>query len=134
MAAAATPSNSDLQVVRLDPDPAGPGSDTTLHAFVANGGPDTTASPFTVIVELPYGFTAHGPYFPASCVSWLNNNMVQCAFPAGLPALRTATALIPIHVDPSVPHGTKADWHLEVFSEDHHYESDESTLFTLTVS
>ncbi|MDH6130417.1 hypothetical protein P3T39_007410, partial [Kitasatospora sp. GP82] len=43
-------------------------------------------------------------------------------------------ALIPIHVDPGVPHGATATGHLEVFSEDDHYEPDESTLFTLTVS
>ncbi|MDH6126168.1 hypothetical protein [Kitasatospora sp. GP82] len=91
-------SNSDLAVVRLDPDPVKPGGKTTVHAFVANLGPDRTASPFSVIVVLPWPAKAEGPYFPTSCQPIAAGSAVVCTFPAGLSTLRTATALIPARV------------------------------------
>ncbi|MFD7735490.1 hypothetical protein ACFV6F_34530 [Kitasatospora phosalacinea] len=96
LGATAAPSDSDLQVVRLDPDPVAPGGTTTVHGFVANGGPQTAGSPFTVVVDLPPGFSPAGPYFPSSCTAV--GRTVSCTFPAGLPPLRSATALVPVRV------------------------------------
>ncbi|GAA4871888.1 hypothetical protein [Kitasatospora terrestris] len=131
---AAAPSHADLQVVRLDPDPAAPGGLTTVHAFVANGGPDRTASPFTVLVDLPAGFTAEGPFFPDGCAVSLAGHLVRCTFPAGLPALRTATALIPVRVDAHVPPGTRAEGRVRVTGADDADQRNDRTAFTLTVS
>ncbi|MFG2818307.1 hypothetical protein ACGFX4_02665 [Kitasatospora sp. NPDC048365] len=131
--AAALPSHADLQVVRLDPDPAAPGGLTTVHAFVANGGPDRTASPFTVLVDLPAGFTAEGPFFPENCTVSLAGHLVRCTFPAGLPALRTATALIPVRVNAYVPPGTRAEGHVRVAGADDTVPANDRTAFTLTV-
>ncbi|WP_344337674.1 hypothetical protein [Kitasatospora putterlickiae] len=102
-AAAALPSDSDLYVVRMDPDAAPPGGTTTVHAFIGNLGPDTTASPFTVVVTLPEGVTAEGPYFPENCYAFQEGHRVRCTFPAGLPRFRSATALVPVRLAATVP-------------------------------
>ncbi|MFJ1751456.1 hypothetical protein [Kitasatospora sp. NPDC088134] len=127
-------SDSDLLVVRLDPDPVEPGGTTTVHAFVANGGPERTASPFTVLVELPAGFTAEGPYFPASCTASAAGRRVGCTFPAGLPPLRSATALVPVRADPHLPHGLTAAGQVRVVGADDHGPANDLTPFTLLVS
>ncbi|MFB7667350.1 hypothetical protein ACFC1R_25980 [Kitasatospora sp. NPDC056138] len=117
-ATAAAPSDSDLLLVRLDPDPAPPGGDTTVHAVVANGGPDRTASPISVVIALPAGFTAHGPYFPSSCTVSAVGHLVRCTFPPGLRYGQVATALIPARVDPAVPPGTTAEGQIVAFGPD----------------
>jgi len=134
VAAAAVPSDSDLRVVRLDPDRAAPGGTTTVHGFVANGGPDRTASPFTVLIDLPPGFTAEGPYFPTSCAASFGGHLLSCTFPAGLPSLRTATVLAPVRVGRDVPPGTVAEGHVRVVGVDDRHPADDSTAFTLTVA
>ncbi|MEU6233628.1 hypothetical protein [Kitasatospora sp. NPDC047058] len=98
----AAPSRSDLEVVRMDADPAAPGGTTTVHAFVANGGPDRTASPFTVVITLPAGVRPEEPFFPENCYVFQNGHRVRCSFPAGLGALRSATALVPVRLDTTV--------------------------------
>jgi hypothetical protein len=130
----AAPSNSDLEVVRLDADAAPPGGRTVVHAFVANLGPEQTASPFTVVVDLPRGFTAEGPYFPATCRAGALGRRVRCTFGPSLARLRTATALVPVHVDARVPSCTKAEGHIRVFSVDDRDPRNDSTPFTLSVS
>ncbi|MEU8919905.1 hypothetical protein AB0D10_03075 [Kitasatospora sp. NPDC048545] len=104
-AVVAAPSHSHLEVVRLDPGPAVPGGTTTIHAFVANYGPDTTASPFTVTVTLPEGVTAEGPYFPEDCQVVALGRQVRCVFGPGLKEGRSATALVPVRLSPAVPLG-----------------------------
>lgn len=133
-AVAAPPGNSDLEVVRLDPDAAAPGGTTTVHGFVANQGPDRTVSPFTVLVDLPHGFTAEGPFFPAGCQVLAAGHRVRCVFPAGLPRYGTATALVPVRVDSDVPPGTVAEGHVTVWSVDDHQPANNRTAFALTVS
>ncbi|WP_033212240.1 hypothetical protein [Kitasatospora phosalacinea] len=130
--ATAAPSDSDLRAVRLDPDPAPPGGTTTVHAFVANGGPETAGSPFTVLVDLPPGFTPAGPYFPSSCTA--TGRTVSCAFPAGLPPLRSATALVPVRAGAHLPHGLKTVGQVRVVSADDRDPASDRTPFTLTVS
>ncbi|WP_405980172.1 hypothetical protein [Streptomyces sp. NBC_00158] len=104
--AAAAPSNSDLEVVRIDPDAAPPGGTTTIHGFVANLGPETTNSPMTVTITLPRGATAEGPYFPEDCEATPNGRRVRCVFPPGLKANRSATALVPLSLDRDLAVGT----------------------------
>jgi len=130
---APAPSNSDLEVVRLDPAAAPPGGRTVVHAFVANGGPEQTASPFTVVVRLPLGSTAQGPYFPEDCRAEARGRLVRCTFGPGLARLRTATALIPVRVDADVPPGTKAEGHVQVVSVDDRDPRNDRTPFTLSV-
>ncbi|GAA2114982.1 hypothetical protein GCM10009759_59690 [Kitasatospora saccharophila] len=130
--AAAATSDSDLKVVRLDPDPVAPGGTTTVHAFVANGGPQTAGSPFTVLVELPPGFTPAGPYFPSSCTA--TGRTVSCTFPAGLPPLRSATALVPVRADAGLPHGLRTVGQVRVVSADDRNPVNNRTPFALTVS
>ncbi|MGY6022721.1 hypothetical protein [Streptomyces spinosirectus] len=129
----AMPSDSDLKVVRLDPAAAPPGGSTVVHAFVANAGPERTASPFTVVVRLPSGFTAEGPYFPEDCRAEARGRLVRCTFGAGLAALRTATALVPVRVDTDVTPGTRAEGHVQVIGADDHDPRDDRTPFTLSV-
>ncbi|MET8541874.1 hypothetical protein ABZW03_14635, partial [Kitasatospora sp. NPDC004799] len=131
--AAARPSNSDLEVVRLDPDPAAPGGTTTVHAFVGNGGPDTTASPFTVTVTLPAGVRPEGPYFPSDCQVLNNGRTVRCVFAPGLPEGRSATALIPVRLDPGLPVGRLSGGSVAVRSADDRNESNNRQPFDITV-
>ncbi|WP_369389889.1 hypothetical protein AB5J72_21300 [Streptomyces sp. CG1] len=100
---AAAPSDSDLEVVRLDATAAPPGGSTVVHAFVASLGPEQTASPFTVVVTLPPGFTAEGPYFPEDCSAEALGRLVRCTFAPGLAPYRTTTALVPVRVHADVP-------------------------------
>ncbi|MFE2108939.1 hypothetical protein ACFXAF_24175, partial [Kitasatospora sp. NPDC059463] len=102
-ASAVQSSDSDLFVIRMDPDAATPGGTTTVHAFVGNLGPDTTASPFTVVVTLPAGVTAEGPYVPENCYAFQEGHRVRCTFPAGLAPYRSATALVPVRLAATVP-------------------------------
>ncbi|WP_329499535.1 hypothetical protein [Kitasatospora herbaricolor] len=94
---------SDLHVGRADPEAVHPGGSTTVHAFVTNGGPDRTASGFTVLVVLPAGTRAEGPFFPESCQVSEDGRRVRCSFPPGLSSLRSATALVPVRVAPDTP-------------------------------
>lgn len=130
--AAAAPSNSDLEVIRLDPDEAPPGGTTTVHAFVANRGPDTTASPFTVLVTLPEGFTPQYPYFPSDCEVLRHGRLVRCVFGAGLKPLKTATALVPVRLDPELRPGTYHG-HVEVRSADDQVADNNRQPFDLVV-
>ncbi|MER8182136.1 hypothetical protein [Kitasatospora sp. NPDC094015] len=132
-AVGAAPGGSDLRVVRLDPDPAAPGGTTTLHGFVANGGPDRTAAGFTVLAELPAGFTFEGPFFPDSCTTSGAGHLLRCTFPAGLGAGRSATVLAPVRVAREVPPGTRAEGHLLVSGADDRHPADDGTPFTLSV-
>ncbi|MEK2489714.1 hypothetical protein WN990_09135 [Kitasatospora purpeofusca] len=132
-AAAARPSDSDLYVVRIDPDPAAPGGTTTLHAFVGNLGPDRTASPFTVVVTLPPGVTSEEPYFPEDCYPFQNGHRVRCTFPAGLPKFRSATALIPLRLSPDVPLGELAGGFVAVRGDDDRNEANNREPFTIQV-
>ena len=93
--------SADLVVVSLptDPDPVSAGGTTTVHAFVANQGPDEAGS-FTVTVSLPDGASPQGPYFPTNCAVLPDRNAVSCTFQAGLPSARTATALVPVQIAP----------------------------------
>ncbi|MFF4360048.1 hypothetical protein [Streptomyces sp. NPDC001604] len=130
---AAAPSNSDLEVVRFDPAAAPPGGRTVVHAFVANRGPERTGSPFTVVVRLPSGFTAQGPYFPEDCRAEARGRLVRCSFGPGLARMRTATALVPVRVDADVPPGTKAEGHVQVVSVDDRDPRNDRMPFTLSV-
>ncbi|MFE2721096.1 hypothetical protein [Kitasatospora sp. NPDC059327] len=127
------PSDSDLEVVRLDPDPAVPGGTTTLHAFVANRGPDRTASPFTVVITLPEGVTAEEPFFPEDCYTFQNGHRVRCTFPAGLPKFRSATALIPLRLAATVPLGELAGGYVAVRGDDDRNEANNRQPFTIQV-
>ncbi|MFI9359775.1 hypothetical protein ACIG5E_01730 [Kitasatospora sp. NPDC053057] len=130
---AAARSHSDLEVTRMDPDPAPPGGRTTVHAFVANRGPDTTASPFTVIVTLPDGVTPQGPYFPADCAVLRGGRTVRCVFEAGLKQGRSATALVPVRVSRDVPTGVLTGGSVEVHSPDDRDERNNRQPFDLNV-
>ncbi|MFD7452493.1 hypothetical protein [Kitasatospora sp. NPDC059827] len=117
-AVAARPSDSDLEVVRLDPDPAPSGGTTTVNALIANRGPDTTASPFTVVVTLPKGVAPEGPYFPEDCEVAEHGRQVRCVFGPGLKEGRTRTALVPVYLSPDLPLGTLGGGSVEVHSVD----------------
>ncbi|MEU9040235.1 MULTISPECIES: hypothetical protein [unclassified Kitasatospora] len=133
-AVVAAPSDSDLEVVRIDPAPAAPpGGSTTVHGFVANRGPDTTASPFTVVVTLPKGVTPEGPYYPDNCGVLQNGHRVRCVFGPGLPPLRTATALVPVRLDPDLPLGKLSGGWVAVRSADDRDESNNRQPFDITV-
>ncbi|MEV6978818.1 hypothetical protein [Kitasatospora sp. NPDC093806] len=132
-AVAARPSNSDLYVVRIDPDPAPPGGETVLHAFVGNLGPDRTASPFTIVVTLPEGVTSEEPYFPEDCYPFQNGHKVRCTFPAGLGQFRSATAQIPLRLGPGVPLGTLTGGYVKVRSDDDRNEANNRQPFEIQV-
>ncbi|MBO1416823.1 hypothetical protein [Streptomyces sp. FH025] len=134
LAVAAEPSRSELEVVRIDPDAAPPGGTTTVHAFVANRGPDSTASPFTVVVHLPHGVTAEGPYFPSDCQVFRGGRQVRCVFGPGLPPLRSATALVPVRLDPELRAGRLDGGWVAVHSADDRDGSDHRQPFDLTVA
>ncbi|MFJ9604915.1 hypothetical protein ACIRS1_00995 [Kitasatospora sp. NPDC101176] len=127
------PSNSDLEVVRIDPDPAPPGGSTTIHAFVGNGGPDTTASPFTVVVTLPEGVTPEEPFFPEDCEVFQNGHRVRCVFPAGLKSGRSATALVPVRLSPDLPLGPLQGGWVAVRSADDKDETNNRKPFEIRV-
>ncbi|MFD4393957.1 hypothetical protein ACFV84_06165 [Kitasatospora sp. NPDC059811] len=131
--AAPAASRSDLEVVRLDPDAAPPGGTTTIHAFIANRGPDTTAAPFTVLVTLPPGVTPEGPYYPEDCEVRLNGRQVRCVFPAGLPPLRSATALVPVRLSPDLPIGRLTGGSVAVRDVDDPDEGNNRQPFDITV-
>ncbi|MFI8365217.1 hypothetical protein ACIGD1_34330 [Streptomyces sp. NPDC085612] len=107
---------SDLEVVRIDPDPAVPGGTTTVYAHVVNLGPDTTTAPFTVTVHLPPDATAEGPFFPDTCrVTLLSRGSnVRCTFPRGLGSNRTASAEVPIRLSPDTPLGNLNGGYVQV--------------------
>ncbi|MFF1905806.1 hypothetical protein [Kitasatospora sp. NPDC058218] len=132
-AAAPVRSDSDLQVVRIDPDAAAPGGTTTVHAFVGNLGPDRTASPFTVVVTLPEGVTPEGPFFPENCSVFQNGHRVRCVFPAGLPKFQSATALIPVRLSPDLPAPSTLTGWVAVRSDDDRNEANNKQSFELSV-
>ncbi|MGW2542957.1 hypothetical protein ACWC5I_19315 [Kitasatospora sp. NPDC001574] len=134
-AAPATPavSDSDLEVVRLDPDAAAPGGTTTVHAFISNTGPERTASAFTVVVTLPEGVTAEGPFFPENCYEFQNGHRVRCTFPAGLGVYRSATALIPVRLATTVPLGNLEGGYVAVRGDDDHNEANNRQPFAIEV-
>ncbi|MGV9270642.1 hypothetical protein ACWDRR_39065 [Kitasatospora sp. NPDC003701] len=120
-AQAALPSNSDLEVIRLDPDPAAPGGTTTVHAFVANGGPQKTANSFTVTVRLPRHVEPGEPFYPEDCQATqglLGIWTVRCTFPAGLDPVQSVTALVPIRVSEDAPLGELTGGRVSVSSID----------------
>ncbi|MFI2606810.1 hypothetical protein [Kitasatospora sp. NPDC018619] len=127
------PSDSDLEVVRLDPDQAVPGGTTTVRAFVANGGPGTTASPFTVLVTLPEGVTPQGPFFPSDCQVTGRGRVVRCVFGPGLRQGRSATALVPVRLDPELPVGRLRGGSVSVRSVDDRNEGNNRQPFDITV-
>ncbi|MFF2041997.1 hypothetical protein ACFVVX_16340 [Kitasatospora sp. NPDC058170] len=129
----AAASKSDLEVVRIDPDAAAPGGTTTLHAFIANLGPDRTASSFRVTVTLPEGVTPEEPFFPEDCQVIQNGHRVRCVFPAGLPAYDSATALIPLRLAPTVPLGELTGGYVAVRSDDDQKENNNREPFTIQV-
>ncbi|MGW2250412.1 hypothetical protein ACWCXH_09450 [Kitasatospora sp. NPDC001660] len=111
------PSHSHLEVVHIDPDAAPPGGTTTVHAFVANQGPNT-APAFTVLVTLPDGVTPQGPFFPDDCAVVERGHQVRCVFGPGLREGRSATALIPVRLSPDVPVGLLGGGSVAVRSAD----------------
>ncbi|MGW2997881.1 hypothetical protein ACWDA9_41720, partial [Streptomyces sp. NPDC001193] len=132
-AVAAASSNSDLEVVRLDPDAAPPGGTAEVHGYISNVGPEQTASPFTVEVTLPEGVTAQEPFFPEDCTESENGRRVRCTFPAGLAVFRSATAHIPIRIDPTVPIGDVEGGSVTVTSHDDHNSANNRQPFTIEV-
>lgn len=133
LSAPARPSNSDLEVVRLDPDPAAPGGTTTVHAFVANLGPETTASPFTITVTLPEGVTAQRPFFPTDCKDLGDGHLVRCTFGPGLREGRSATALVPLYLSPGLEPGTLTGGSVSVQSVDDRNERNNRQSFDVSV-
>ncbi|GAB2704046.1 hypothetical protein [Kitasatospora kifunensis] len=105
---AAASSDSHLRVVSLEPEPAPAGGETTVRAFVANEGPETTANPIKLTINFPRGSFAAEPFFPPfpTCFPGMGGHSVTCTFPAGLRPGRTATALIPAAVYENTPVGT----------------------------
>ncbi|KJK56507.1 hypothetical protein [Saccharothrix sp. ST-888] len=134
VAIAQTPADYHLSVVRIDPNPITPGGSTTVHAFIANTGPDTTDVPFTVTVTLPDGVTATGPYFPDNCRANGSASRVRCTFPAGLPALATATALVPVTASTLITRSASLQGLVSVQSAHDHHPGDTASPFTVTVT
>ncbi|MGW3074406.1 MULTISPECIES: hypothetical protein [unclassified Kitasatospora] len=131
--AVARPSASDLEVVRSDPDAATPGGTTTVRAFAGNGGPESTASPFTVLVSLPEGVSPEGPFFPSDCQVTGHGRVVRCVFGPGLREGRSATALIPVRLDPELPAGRLSGGSVTVRSADDRNEGNNRQPFDITV-
>lgn len=125
-------SPADLGVVRYDPDPAPAGGSTTVHALVSNEGPHT-AGDFTVTVRAPHGSHVSGPYFPANCQPDTTATEVVCAFPAGLPRYRSATALVPLKLDRGVS-GVLSGGRITVRGKDDPNPRNNSLSFTVRVS
>jgi hypothetical protein len=74
-----------------------------VNVLVVNNGPDTSASPHSVQVTLPNGATTTGASFPSACTTSAQGTVVICTFPPGLPALRTATVLLPVQISATAP-------------------------------
>ncbi|MFE9222931.1 hypothetical protein ACFYN3_42620 [Streptomyces lavendulae] len=126
-------SRSDLEAVRLDPDPALPGGTTEVHAFVVNLGPERTASPFQVTLRVPNGLTILRPQYPNDCVP-SQDRVITCTFPPGLNYLETATAIIPVRVDATVPAGTTYKGCVTVAGNDDTNRHNNRTPITFTIS
>ncbi|MFH7599470.1 hypothetical protein WDV06_30870 [Streptomyces racemochromogenes] len=131
--APAVPSHSELEVLRIDPDDVVPGGSTTLHAYVANLGPDTTGSAMIITVDLPPRTQALGDFYPEDCEPSANKRHVRCEFPAGLRSGRSATALVPILVDGHVPVGQTLKGSFRVSSPDDRNVSNNRTAFEVKV-
>ncbi|GLX21158.1 hypothetical protein Slala02_13780 [Streptomyces lavendulae subsp. lavendulae] len=126
-------SNSDLSVVRIEPDPTAPGGLTTVHAFVSNDGPDTTASTMVVTIGLPRMTRAEKPFFPDGCEVSANERLVRCEFGPGLKATRSATALVPFRLSADLEVGrTLRGWY-SVSSPDDRHPSNNRTEFEVKV-
>ncbi|MFI6817824.1 hypothetical protein ACIBG7_35905 [Nonomuraea sp. NPDC050328] len=132
--ALANVSSSDLEVVRIDPDAITPGGVTTVRGFVANKGPDRTASPFSVVVTLPDGVVPEGPIFPANCQTFPQHNQVRCSFPPGLGTFQTATALIPVRVDPGIEGPATLRGCVQVYSRDDRNTANNRQPFDIQVN
>ncbi|MDH6130415.1 hypothetical protein [Kitasatospora sp. GP82] len=74
-----------------------------MNVLVVNNGPDESASPHDVQVTLPSGATTTGASFPSACTTSAQGTVVNCTFPPGLPALRTATVLLPVQTSTTAP-------------------------------
>lgn len=133
VAAAIRPSNSDLEVIRIDPYSVAPGGTTTVHALIGNAGPERTASPFTVVITLPEGVTPEGPFFPEDCAVFQNGHRVRCVFPAGLPRFQTATAAVPVRIADAVPIGDLTGGYVAVRSDDDRIPGNDRQPFTIPV-
>lgn len=59
------------------------------------------AGKFTVTVTVPDGATLQQPSFPQDCTVTPDGHSVSCPFRAGLQADQTATASVPVQLDPS---------------------------------
>ncbi|MFE9425530.1 hypothetical protein ACFYNO_21470 [Kitasatospora sp. NPDC006697] len=123
---------ADLRVVPMEPAAAPAGGTTTVHAFVANNGPEV-AGEFTVTVRAPFGTHAVGPYFPGNCTPDAAATVVTCTFPAGLGALRSATALVPLKLDAGVS-GVLAGGRVTVHSAGDPDHRNDSAPFVVRVS
>ncbi|WP_424215938.1 hypothetical protein ACN20G_27725 (plasmid) [Streptomyces sp. BI20] len=132
-ASAGARSRSDLEVVRLDPDPTTPGGTTEVHAFVVNRGPERTASSFRITLRVPVGLTILPPTYPLACTP-PGARVITCAFPAGLNPLETATAVIPVRVDARVPAGSTREGHVSVAGDDDTDPGDNHTPVTFTIN
>ncbi|MFJ9523449.1 hypothetical protein ACIRPK_35080 [Kitasatospora sp. NPDC101801] len=84
-----------LKVITRDSDPARAGEVATIRALVVNGGSDRSTA-FTVVVTLPEGTTAEGPFFPENCEA--EGLTVTCHYRKGLPAGHTASAIVPVRI------------------------------------
>lgn len=132
-AEAAAPSNSDLVVVRVAPDAAVPGGTTTVLGYIANPGPEQTASPFTVTITLPEGATVKEPFFPESCIMLASGRQVRCVFPAGLAVWETVTAEVPVELDRTVPIGRLEGGSVAVRSADDKNPANNEQPFVIEV-
>ncbi|MGW6916082.1 hypothetical protein ACWGB8_20030, partial [Kitasatospora sp. NPDC054939] len=72
-----------------------PDGRTLVHVVLTNGGPRRTASAVTLVVTLPEGMTAEGPFAPKNCYPFQNGHRVRCTFDAGLFPGGLARALVP---------------------------------------
>lgn len=126
-------SRSDLEAVRIDPDPAAPGGTTEVHAFAVNRGPERTASPFRITLWVPGGLTILRPSYPEDCTP-PGGRVITCSFPAGLNSFETATAIVPVRVDTKVPAGTTLEGHVRVVGDDDTDLANNRTPITFTIS
>ncbi|MFE0043386.1 hypothetical protein [Streptomyces albireticuli] len=117
---AAAASQSDLDVVRIDPDAATPGGDTTVRAQTLNTGPERTDSEFIVEVTLPEGVRVDEDedLYPDTCTRIPEGRLVRCTFPPGMDVRAQATAVVPVVIDVTVPAPDTLTGWVEVFSDD----------------